>query len=92
MKSYILFIEVKTPNKTKTFNVVSKTDGSHLGKIKWHSGYRKYTLFVMSDVHEDKIARGYVLDIKIFDTTCLNEITKFIDNLMEERKKMEEMK
>lgn len=86
MKSYLTFQEIPTKKKTKTFHVISKTDGSKLGEIKWHSQYRKYSFQVTSNVYEDKIFRGYVLDTKIFDTTCLDEISSFIKKLMEERK------
>lgn len=48
MKSYIEFKEIPTTTKTKLFHVISKTDGSKLGEIKWHSGYRKYAFFVKS--------------------------------------------
>jgi hypothetical protein len=87
MKSYIEFKEVPTTTKTKRFEVVSKTDGSKLGEIRWHSPYRKYSFQVTSKVYEDKIVRGYVLDTKIFDTTCMDEISAFIKKLMEEREK-----
>ena len=51
MKSYLTFQEIPTSKKTKTFHVISKTDGSKLGEIKWHSGYRKYAFFVKSLVY-----------------------------------------
>lgn len=48
MKSYLTFQEIPTNKKTKTFEVISKTDGSKLGEIKWHTGYRKYAFLVKS--------------------------------------------
>jgi hypothetical protein len=84
MKSYIEFKEIPTTTKTKRFEVVSKTDGSKLGEIKWHSPYRKYAIFIWSDWRQ-----GFMggIDVKIFDTTCLDEISQFIKKLMEEKRK-----
>lgn len=48
MKSYIEFKEIPTKTKTKKFEVISKTDGSKLGEIKWQTSYRSYALFVKS--------------------------------------------
>ena len=83
MKSYIEFKEIPTTTKTKRFEVISKTDGSKLGEIKWHSPYRKYALFVTSKYYED----NFILmeDTKIFDTNCLKEIIAFIGDLMDKR-------
>ena len=86
MTSYLTFQEIPTNKKTKTFHVISKTDGSKLGEIKWHTGYRKYALFVTSDIYTNYIMQEVKVDTKIFDTVCLKEITSFIEKLMEERK------
>ena len=85
-KSYIDFIEVETNKKTKTFNVISKTDGSKLGEIKWHPAYRSYALFVTSEIYETYDEYIYA-DTKIFDTNCQKEITMFCEALMAEWKK-----
>ena len=83
MKSYIEFKEIPTTTKTKLFHVISKTDGSKLGEIKWHSPYRKYAFQVTAKYYED----NFILmeDTKIFDTNCLKEIIAFIDDLMDKR-------
>jgi hypothetical protein len=125
MKSYIEFKEIPTTTKTKLFHVISKTDGSKLGEIKWHSPYRKYSFQVRSkntitaikigSTEELQYGLGYFsgaftrsqkihiseealkgvkditiyneIDTKIFDTTCLDEISQFIKKLMEEKRK-----
>jgi hypothetical protein len=111
MKSYIEFKEVPTTTKTKRFEVVSKTDGSKLGEIRWHSPYRKYAFQVTSKIYVqvvgveseywsgnfDKQVTFKVngkepnvhieADTKIFDDTCMEEISQFIKKLMEEREK-----
>lgn len=51
MKSYLEFRETPTKKKTKKFEVISKTDGSKLGEIKWQPSYRSYALFVKSLVY-----------------------------------------
>ncbi len=86
MKSYIEFKEIPTTTKTKLFHVISKTDGSKLGEIRWHSRYRKYSFLVTSKMYHDDFYGNYWCDTKIFDTTCLDEISAFIKKLMEERK------
>ena len=86
MTSYLTFQEIATNKKTKTFHVISKTDGSKLGEIKWHTGYRKYALFVESYLYFIFGENTYTTSVQIFDTVCLKEITSFIEKLMEERK------
>ena len=87
MKSYIEFKEIPTTTKTKRFEVISKTDGSKLGEIKWHSPYRKYAFFVTCEEYFNTKYGQYTVDTKIFDTNCLKEIIAFIDKLMEDKNK-----
>lgn len=87
MKSYLEFKEIPVKTKTKKFEVISKTDGSKLGEIKWQPSYRSYAFYV---IFLQKI--GYywndgVTEAKIFDPNCLDEISAFIKALMAERKK-----
>lgn len=51
MKSYLEFKEIPVKTKTKKFEVISKTDGSKLGEIKWQPSYRSYAFFVKSLVY-----------------------------------------
>ena len=85
MKSYIEFKEIPTTTKTKRFEVISKTDGSKLGEIKWHSPYRKYAFFVTCEEYFNTKYGQYTVDTKIFDTNCLKEIIAFIGDLMDKR-------
>ena len=87
MKSYIEFKEIPTTTKTKLFHVISKTDDSKLGEIKWKSSYRSYALFVTCEQYFNTKYGQYVVDTKIFDPKCQKEITAFCEKLMEERKK-----
>lgn len=90
MKSYIEFKEIHVKTKTKKFEVISKTDGSKLGEIKWQPSYRSYAFFVTSEVTSDYERWGFatwVADTKIFDPKCLDEISAFIKALMAERNK-----
>lgn len=58
---------------TKRWWIVSLQGGVVLGEIKWHAPWRRYCFFPA--------------ETTIFDLTCLNEVTKFIDERMKERKK-----
>jgi len=61
-----------TPSgKTKTYDVQNKS-GMLLGLILWYPGWRRYTFCPMTGM--------------TFDADCLAAITKFITDLMEERK------
>jgi len=71
---YLTFDRVKYDGK-KTFNIdVSNKDGVGLGIIKWHPGWRRYAFFIASGM--------------FFDSECLKDITKYIDQLMSDRKKV----
>jgi len=71
MKTYLKFKEEKDTGKTKVFGVFNLT-GERLAQIGWFPGWRRYTLTAKRNT--------------IWDSSCLKEITTFIDNLMEERK------
>lgn len=59
--------------KTKIFHVINKEYNTYLGKIVWYGGFRKYAFFPEPDI--------------VFESTCLQDITNFLVELMEERKK-----
>lgn len=74
MAKWIEFIELDFPNrKTKTFDVVNKDNSSYIGQIKWFGSFRKYSFFPAENC--------------VFEQTCLRDIAKFMEDLMEERKK-----
>ena len=69
------FIEIPAPErKTKIIQVRSKSNDDMLGVIQWYTHWRQYVFITYSD------------NI-LLSTGCLKDITKFIENLMEERKK-----
>ena len=71
---HLVFVKYKQKSK-KTFqiNIENKNDFEILGEIKWYSGWRRYVFIpVNNDV--------------VFDSSCLKDITKYIDDLMEARK------
>lgn len=59
--------------KTKVFVVSSAYDDSFLGEIKWYGGWRQYIFIPNADT--------------IWSYDCLNDLSIFIKNLMDERKK-----
>lgn len=69
---YLTFEQIPYEGKTKRFYVKNK-NGTSLGAIYWYGPWRKY---VFNNAPESCV----------FDTTCLKDITAFIDNLMLERK------
>jgi len=71
---YINMVEIETekPRKTTVWKVVNKF-GICLGRISWYSVWRLYCLFP-----DDGI---------IFNTSCLENINDFINQLMDLRKK-----
>lgn len=72
-KSFLVFNEVSNPKgKTKRFTV-NNTSGEMLGWIHWRSGWRRYVYGTGKTITE-------------YDVVCLNEISNFITQLMNERK------
>lgn len=74
-KSYLRFESDGTSESGKTlkFEVYSNVNDSYLGRIKWFSNWRRY-------VFTPPISCS-----SIFDSSCLKEITAFLDKLMEDR-------
>lgn len=69
---YLNFVEISDTGKTKTIGVGNNI-GEKLAYIKWDTGWRKYVLLPFTNMQ--------------FDVTCLKEISEFITDLMNQRKK-----
>lgn len=70
---FLNFNKYKEVSK-KTYDIVVLTKDHHiLGIIKWRAGWRRYVFEPESET--------------VFDSSCLKEITNYIDELMSERKK-----
>lgn len=69
---WITFTLLESKTKTSVWGIVSKEGNVSLGQIKWFARWRKYSFFP---------AMGTV-----FEKTCLNEITQFMEKLMNDRK------
>ncbi len=65
------FKEIEKKTKTSVFEVSSKTSGDTLGTIRWMPHWRRYTF--------------YPYGLTTFDSSCLKEISRFIDTLMNQR-------
>ena len=73
MKKYLKFVEDETyEGKTKAFRIINKISGVDVGEIKWKVEWRQYCF--------------YPDNFTFWTSGCLNEVTEFIDKLMEERK------
>ena len=65
--------------KTKLFYINSIDDNVCLGLVKWHSRWRKYCFFPMSDT--------------VFEQVCLRDIADFIEQeTKDHRRKLNETK
>ena len=70
MNEYLEFEEVRRSRsgRTRIISVKSKRHGDLLGTIAWWGPWRQYTFFPNRDT--------------VFDPDCMEDITKFIRNLM----------
>ncbi len=71
---HLKFVEVGDTGKTKIYDVINRHSGFRIATVKWHGGWRKYCLFPESDT--------------LFDEGCLKQISGFLRNLMDARKKV----
>ncbi len=60
-------------HKTSIWNVMNKDMTFQLGRVAWYSQWRRYCFLAEPNT--------------IYDTGCLNEISKFIETEMSKRKK-----
>lgn len=72
MSTYLEFKEVLFKGKTKRFDIISKSSGDLLARIQWYPQWRQYVFLPAYPTRWNK--------------DCLNDIEKFIENLMAERK------
>jgi len=82
MKTHLIFLNVGPieKRKTKIFHVVSSYDKTFLGKISWYNSWRAY---VFEPTTTTKI---------IFSMECLDELSDFIKNLINEKLKEKQYK
>lgn len=74
MKHYIRFEMLEKKPKTEVYGIFSLSDNSLLGKVYWYAPWRQYILDPWRDT--------------IWNRNCLGEVRKFIDELMDARKKV----
>lgn len=87
--TYVAFKKVYDTGKTTVHAVYNSNDGSYLGHIKWHGGWRKYVL--SSAIIKIKDSGKGVHTIPqaiptIWSADCLKDVAQYIDLLMEERR------
>ena len=74
MTKHLEFQEFENKDKkTRIFRVNSMYDGLYLGMIRWHTGWRQYIFEPFENT--------------FYSWDCLKDLSDFIKNLMEERKK-----
>ena len=69
---WIRFCYQGTTGKTELYYVFAKEGNQFLGMVKWYAPWRKYAFFPQVN--------------SLFESTCLLDITNFLNSLMEERK------
>lgn len=72
---YIRFEKLprKENRKTDVYKIVTKYENPEIiGSIEWFGRWRKYAFFPIKDT--------------VYETVCLNDIIKFLNDLMLERK------
>lgn len=74
MDDFLTFKLTGYTRKTSKWDVLNKTTGEMLGVIYWYSPWRKYCFHAREDI--------------LFDTKCLNQISKFIESEMNHRKEL----
>ena len=67
---------VAATEKTETYEVLSKSQGSVLATIKWYGQWRQYCFFPNGNT--------------VWDVNCLYDINMFIQRLMSERRMKKE--
>ena len=86
VESWLTFVPMIYTGVTKKFKVVSKSDKSILGVVKWHTGYRAYAFYVTSIVYMERNPLSGIdrpkADSKVFDNDCMREVTLFMEQQM----------
>jgi hypothetical protein len=70
------FFKAGSTGKTDVYDVLSKSSGTILGHIKWYGPWRQYCF----------MPSPYC----VFNNGCMTDIINFINELMEERKRVKE--
>jgi len=70
---WLSIVVLDRTDKTTRYEVRNSENNVLLGIIKWFGAWRKYAFFPYPDT--------------VFETQCLSDITQFLKDLMEERKK-----
>ena len=69
---YLRFMNYPDPSrKTELWEIYSKSNDALLGEIKWYGAWRQYCFFPLN---------------ALFNSTCLDDIKKYLDKLNEEHK------
>ena len=69
---FMEFDKIGDTGKTEVWNVLSKSSGFILGKIKWYGPWRQYCFFPSAN--------------SVFNPTCMLDINKKISGLMAARR------
>lgn len=65
---YMVYQQIESPGKTEVWNILNKSSGIKIAKIKWYPAWRQYCFFPEFDT--------------VFNPTCMAEIIQFIKGRM----------
>jgi len=71
---YMEFFKAGFTGKTEFYDVLSKSSGFILGHIRWYPAWRQYCFMPSPNC--------------VFNVGCMGDISKFIGELMEERRRV----
>jgi len=69
---HIEFEKIEQKQKTSVWECRNHHDDTRIGEVKWHGPWRQYCFFTMNDY--------------LFAKSCLDDISAFIQQLMDDRK------
>jgi len=70
---YMKFDKIGDTGKTEIWDILSKSSGFVLGKIKWYGPWRQYCFYPSPN--------------SVFNNDCMTDIQKLIKNLQEDHRK-----
>lgn len=77
MAKWLEFQEMQTSTKTKVFFVWNKEKSTLIGEVRWYGPWRQYAFMPAQNT--------------VWERQCLMDIARFINNLMVERKKLNQL-
>lgn len=72
--AYMVFVEVPTEKKTKTWRCLNKGSRFQLGTVAWYAPWRQYCYF-------NFIPKDDTINQAVFNKGCLDDISSFLESV-----------